>query len=211
MWDIFLGHTPSGFLSHWEMVFRYDAGTEDASCECPESCEDANCLHGPDPGFFELDLRQDRLIPISRTHILHVVQYNEDDDDFSFEHLRLGGISRDIILSDLLGTCGDSSLSKIVRGCRYLPVPRDGRENCQTWVRKALKEVVDGLADLDEEFEKIVDRVKGKEADRYIGEDGEDGEGDDAEDGEGDDGEDEEESDDDQDKGEGEQRLFSSP
>jgi hypothetical protein len=45
-----------------------------------------------------------------------------------------------------------------------------------------LKEVVDGLADLDEEFEKIVDRVKGKEADRYIGEDGE---GDDGEDGEG--------------------------
>jgi len=38
------------------------------------------------------------------------------------------------------------------------------------------------LADLDEEFEKIVDRVKGKEADRYIGEDGE---GDDGEDGEG--------------------------
>ncbi len=66
-----------------------------------------------------------------------------------------------------------------------------------------MKEVVDGLADLDEDFEKIVDRVKGKEADRYIGEDGEDGEGED--------GEDEEESDDDQDKGEGEQRLFSSP
>ncbi len=42
--------------------------------------------------------------------------------------------------------------------------------------------MVDGLADLDEEFEKIVDRVKGKEADRYIGEDGE---GDDGEDGEG--------------------------
>ncbi len=38
------------------------------------------------------------------------------------------------------------------------------------------------MADLDEEFEKIVDRVKGKEADRYIGEDGE---GDDGEDGEG--------------------------
>jgi len=174
-----------------------------SDCECPESCEDENCLHGPDPEFVELDLRQDRLIPISRTHIVHVVQCNKDNDDFSFEHLLPKDVSRDIILSDLLGTCGDSSLSEIVRGCRYLPVPRDGRDNCQTWVRKALKEVVDGLADLDEDFEKIVDRVKGKEADRYIGEDGEDGEGED--------GEDEEESDDDQDKGEGEQRLFSSP
>jgi len=38
-----------------------------SDCECPESCEDENCLHGPDPGFFELDLRKDRLIPISQT------------------------------------------------------------------------------------------------------------------------------------------------
>jgi len=117
MWDIYMGHTEDGFVSHWKIVFEHDPSTEDESCECPEGCEDDDCDHQPDNTYFELD-KTDEIVPLKSTHIVHVTQ--NPDDSWFFQHVSPRAISDNIVFSDSIGTCSDRELPKIIHECgRY--------------------------------------------------------------------------------------------
>jgi hypothetical protein len=170
MWNIALGYLKANLIWHWELVLEYDC--TDDSLGCPEDCTaaaDEDCGHeDPDPSYFQLI--NGEIVPLDHIHIVHVV-YDEEKGKFVFEYKMMKKVSTYIATSKSLGTFQDRSLRKIVEGCRAIPPPLGGEEDCQSWIWKSLREVVkrEGNGNLVVDYEKILEKVKDEEAEYIIG------------------------------------------